>query len=486
VAQDVSLGALAEGDRPLTNERAQDNKRYIADVTDEQALHDAVVEWLRAVTDPDFNTAFAPDALTRVPEWELLLEQIATIATLERRPEMWYQQDGRKPRISTSSLLRHTGLSAVRQQKNGIDADAVAESLVAALVAPSPSVEKWWLTDVELRAGARIRIGEYLLETIEYEQLVDLAPLPPTYHLLPDRYRIDADLFQGSAFLHHTTDERPAPAGRIRFGHLTGRPELSVWRPLLPLMLWQRVVVRVEASWAVEPRRRIDVLHNNAHIDYLGEGDQEGHKRGAYGVYDEPDVAALAAFAAAVDGKVENILTPASGRQRTPVRIRRLQRSAEHLVQASQRSFYVGEPRDDSERDEILLHYVIAIESLLATEKNELTRRVSQRAAALFPADDDRLFVAKTVKDAYANRSRYAHGDATKEYNIEQIREVALAVMLRWIVLQATTPDPDELLNLLDLSLLSDAERRKVVVERQKEFFERLDTPMQSLQSSRA
>ena len=43
-----------------------------------------------------------------------------------------------------------------------------------------------------------------------------------------------------------------------------------------------------------------------------------------------------------------------------------------------------------------------------------VVRRVTQRAAALFPTDNDRLFVEDTVKQAYTNRSSYAHGDETR------------------------------------------------------------------------
>ena len=65
------------------------------------------------------------------------------------------------------------------------------------------------------------------------------------------------------------------------------------------------------------------------------------------------------------------------------------------------------------------MHYVIALEGLLAGDEpdhSELTRKVSQRAAVFLAGKDgtQRLEIAKLVRDAYAARSRYAHGSESE------------------------------------------------------------------------
>jgi hypothetical protein len=136
-----------------------------------------------------------------------------------------------------------------------------------------------------------------------------------------------------------------------------------------------------------------------------------------------------------------------------------------HLTRATQRSMPDGMALDE-ERDEVLLHYVIALEALLADEEQaDLARKVTQRAAVLVGDDDSaRLRYAALIRSAYTARSKYAHGDEPHQVDLAELRMATCGVMLRWLVLQAAADRNRRLLpELLDDALLSARTRAEVV-----------------------
>ncbi|MFB8141351.1 hypothetical protein [Streptomyces parvus] len=128
----------------------------------------------------------------------------------------------------------------------------------------------------------------------------------------------------------------------------------------------------------------------------------------------------------------------------------------------------------EEDADEVTLHYVIAMEALLADEgQTDLSRKVKQRAAALWMTDPLRIQVAEVVGKAYTRRSKYAHGDDTRDIDakeLEMLRRVAHGVMLRWLV--TTVPTGLDLPLELDKTLLSDTARAAVVMEPLRAFFD--------------
>jgi hypothetical protein len=132
------------------------------------------------------------------------------------------------------------------------------------------------------------------------------------------------------------------------------------------------------------------------------------------------------------------------------------------------------------ERNEVILHYVVALEALLADEGNlDLSRKVSYRAATLFGTDDERERVARLVKTAYEVRSKYAHGDDLgRDVDLDELRQVARQVVLRWLVLATNrsdgkvSPEMGSIPRELDRASLSDAVRRELVLKPLRAFFQ--------------
>lgn len=128
----------------------------------------------------------------------------------------------------------------------------------------------------------------------------------------------------------------------------------------------------------------------------------------------------------------------------------------------------------------MVLHYVIALEALLADEDNlDLSRKVTYRAATLFGTDDERERVAMLVKTAYDVRSKYAHGDdIDKDVDLDELRQAARQVILRWLILATSRPNgdtPTETRTIpaeLDRASLADTIRRDAVLKPLRAFFE--------------
>ncbi|MET7894747.1 hypothetical protein [Streptomyces mirabilis] len=79
--------------------------------------------------------------------------------------------------------------------------------------------------------------------------------------------------------------------------------------------------------------------------------------------------------------------------------------AASRLVRAAQRTMG-GTYVDEAEADDGLPDYVIAMEAVAAADgSGDSRRRTSQRSAALWTLDEDRLAVAKTIRHAYQRRS---------------------------------------------------------------------------------
>ena len=105
-----------------------------------------------------------------------------------------------------------------------------------------------------------------------------------------------------------------------------------------------------------------------------------------------------------------------------------------------------------------VLHYVIALEAVLAgneKDKTELTRKVVQRAAILAGIDDsDRLAVAATVRAAYGARSAYAHGSEPTNIDLPGLRRVVRDCVLARLILGDPISDDFPLAALADNALL--------------------------------
>ncbi|MET8944203.1 hypothetical protein ABZX30_11600 [Streptomyces sp. NPDC004542] len=437
-------------------------QRWFADVTSgaRQPVAPHTMTWL---------------ALSRVPAWASVRAAIAAAVHPDRRPDLYTKGENRIPHDHV--LLETTGLArAAHAAAAGLSifTDDLAEEFKRFCMAPMPVVEDWILLDGSFPPGTCIDVGNYTLQTFTGAELHKLQPIPSLDELLQPN-PLPPRLLAGAAFLHRPDTEKKPDRTGLRFPLLHTRPETLFWKPLITLQLWcWDDVLRMEALYTVRRGREVHLSTGEAttRIDvYQGpQGEQEeveSHDIGTYTVAPE-DTGRLASFCEAVSSRIDAI-TSETTKKKPSKRSRRLSRAAQHLVRASHRTFgndFVWE----EEAEEVVLHYVIAMEALLSDEQNlDLSRKVAYRAASLWMTDSDRLAVQKIVKNAYEIRSKYAHGDDTGEINaktLSELRSVALQVLLRWLI----TTVPDLPLHL-DASQLSEEVRRLVVLEPLQQFF---------------
>jgi hypothetical protein len=123
---------------------------------------------------------------------------------------------------------------------------------------------------------------------------------------------------------------------------------------------------------------------------------------------------------------------------------------------------------------EAVARLAAVIELLLTGEdsdKVDLTRKVSQRAAVLLGHDDDeRLEIRDLAKIMYRVRSAHVHGGPDTSIELPQIRELARKVMTAWLILSPKL-NRGKLPELLDNALLSRKLLAQNVTEPVEEFW---------------
>jgi hypothetical protein len=136
---------------------------------------------------------------------------------------------------------------------------------------------------------------------------------------------------------------------------------------------------------------------------------------------------------------------------------------AEHFLTAGEQAYGEGEVLPERKADAVL-HYVIALEGLLAgddDDRGDFTRKLSQRAAVLAGRNDaERLETRRLVRDAYWARSEYAHGgkpDTIGKIDLTKLRRVVRRCIRARLILGDPTP-AGPLNQLADQVLLSHSE----------------------------
>lgn len=88
--------------------------------------------------------------------------------------------------------------------------------------------------------------------------------------------------------------------------------------------------------------------------------------------------------------------------------------------------YFTAAARSNSDVGLKIVHYCSAIEALFATDKTELTHKLSERVASFLEDDPRRrLEIYKNVKKAYNNRSTIVHGERGKTSNSDKFLEAA-------------------------------------------------------------
>ncbi len=444
------------------------------------SLREAVLSWL------EYAGGLSPTPQSIVvlmlqPHWEDVVSEVAAAAPREEHPDLYTRVDGDwAPNPLT--LLEESGLSAAARliaQGAPVPVSEVADSFVTFCTGPAPITEQWLLLNGTFPQGTRIPLGRHTLQTFTADELRQTVPMPALSGLEP--WSRDLGLITGAPFLHVPDPGRTVTRRPTWFDFTGPRAEAQHWQALLPLMLWDSELLRVDSVFTVARGRRFDLNPRNVPTTirvYEGRhGREEEVEVRDTGEFHVPATClpALADFCAALSAKIDAVMAGAThDRKIVNRRARRLERAARHLLAAYQRT-YNDDGVWDVEADELHLDYVIALEALLISpnDKREgIADNIRSRAAALFLAPDHQEEATKIVRRAYKARSAYVHGDVIKDQigqeQLRTLRLLTLQVILRWLVL--TPSDTDDLAPLLDAAA-QDTVRENHISQPLRAFF---------------
>ena len=465
------------------------------------SLCEAVAVWFRAVVVAgSMDAQGSSEIVQRLgehPLWEEVRQEVGALSPHDRRPDLYrgtiLRSKGEATRgpakLSNQRLLGTSGLAkaahAASRGEGGLDPEEVAKEFAALVTGPAPTGEDWLLVDADLPEECSAQVGEWTLERVDSQRLAELRPEGVLGRFRP--FALDSELLDGAAFLHRETARRPTGTF-LPWPMLHGRPEVRFALPQGVLGLWACEPVHLEALYYREDGRQTVREFGSVPVEEQTNGEDFWERRmdGPYQV--KP--AELAAFTGFIGATGELMATAAAELtvakkpadcKPTP-RAQRLARAIEHLVQATHAT-YGGDYFLRGTLDELVTHYVIALEALLAGGDREgLTRRVTQRAAALHLTDEARTDVEDLVGRAYAARSLYAHGapppakekDRFPEIDLPRLRQLTYRVLLRWLVLWAPDEQGQPQLHqhqILDRSLISRQVARKQIEEPLRRFY---------------
>ncbi len=386
-----------------------------------------------------------------------------------------------------ADALVSTGVVGMLLDCGGADLRAVACDLAGYLAGPPVGIWDYAILDVGGILPDAVQVVDgWELVTPGADELRRLLPLPSTATWQPAR-PFDPANYGGLTMLRRVDRDAAPHKGVVLHWDVAcsiaiGNPESLLWQPLTALSLCANPVLQLWARYLIEPGRRTDKLFDSVEWEPWtpdGVTELERPMTGSFSL-DAGAAPTLRRFLEELGPRLTAALdTQAAGRAERKAKeesANRLQRCAEHFLLAGRHAYDEGEVLAGLEADAIL-HYVIALESLLGGgERGELARKVSQRAAVLAGGDDaERLEILRVVSGAYGARSEYAHGGKA-----DKIRKVHLAA-LRWVVrrciltrLVVGDPGPAGLLYALaDRALLSHGELHSQIRRPFGEFADR-------------
>jgi hypothetical protein len=366
------------------------------------------------------------------------------------------ETEGPYGRPLDADALFRTGIVGTLLDPAYSDFRAVAEDLASYLAGPPVEIWDYAILDGNLVIDDAIRVAdEWELVTPTVGELRTLLPLPTTAAYQPAR-AFDPGEYGGLTMLR-----RIEPAARPHHRHLLrfdvldflaiDRPAHQLWQPLLVLSLFDNSVLRLWARYQVEPGRVVDKLFDSVEWEVVTLNDGTDKDWPQFGGFGDIDVQMLRRFLT----ELEPMLAKAI-RKKTPGT--RLKRCAEHFLTAGAHAHGEGQVLSELNA-EAVLHYVIALEGLLAGsdgDRADFRRKVSQRAAILAgETDAERLEIARLVRDAYDVRSAYAHGSSPEEeFDLPGLRRIVRRCLLTRLIVGDPTPDGG-LQETMDCALLS-------------------------------
>ncbi|WP_406073090.1 hypothetical protein [Streptomyces virginiae] len=430
-------------------------------------LREAALLWLEhARRLPPTPQAITDVALAVLPEWDALEEAVSAAAPRREHPDLYAKVD-RDWIPNYRTVLGESGLGEATRliaQGAAVPVPEIADSFVAFCTHPAPVPERWLLLNGTFPRGTRIPLGRHTLQTFTTEELLQTVPMPALNGLTPGS--LDLHVLNDAPFLHAPDPDYVVTRRPTWFDFTGPRAEAKHWQALLPLMLWDPHLLRVDSVFTVARGRRFDLNPAAVPLTIRVYPDRHGREE-EFEVRDTGEfhvaaahLPALTAFCTAISAKIEAVMTGVHHQRRIPrLRARRLERAARHLLAAYQRT-HADYGVWEVEADELHLDYVIALEALLISPNDDtdgggIARNIRSRAAALFLTPAEQVRTETLVRRAYKVRSTYVHGDViknqTEEEKLEELRTLrllTLQVILRWLVL--TPSDTDDLAPLLD------------------------------------
>ncbi|MGW3212797.1 hypothetical protein ACWDBC_11140 [Streptomyces parvus] len=422
-------------------------------------LHEAVLSWLEHAGGVPSKSQ-SPVMLMLQPHWEDVKAAAAAAAPRDEHPDL-YTKVKEDWTLDQWTLLVESGLAmAAHLIAVGapVPVSEVADDFVTFCTGPAPVSEQWLLLNGTLPQGTRISLGQYTLQTFTADELLEAVPMPALHGLQP--WIQPLDLITGAPFLH-----LPEPGSKVtrrpaRFDSIDPQPEAQHWQALLPLMLWDDALLRVDSVFTVARGRRFDLNPTDVPTredQHAVDGENEVRATGDFRV-PAADLPALTAFCTTLSAKIDAVMAGKTHGRRVPKeRARCLEHAALRLLAAYQRTCNDYGVRE-VDYDGLLLDYVIALETLLSSLNGQgggINRTLQARASALFLTLAEQNEARILVRAAYDARSRYVHGSAIKKQTESQKREklrslrlLTQQVILRWLIL--TPSGTEDLAPLLD------------------------------------
>lgn len=346
----------------------------------------------------------------------------------------------------SSRALVDTGVAALLLSGDVFDVAVLAAELATYLAGPVVPVWDYAIINADLALSAPVPVVDgWELLTPTAAELTSLVGVPSAARHVATRLSFDFDLYGGLPMLRRIDPDGKPHSGLVLYWNV--RPAHSLWLPLLALSLYDNAVIELWAQYDVEPGRRVDVMFDHVYtepwtpdgvteIEVVRTGDFE------LAASDEPRFRRFLAQLSALFGTA--LAQPTTPTKRSEERAAQLRRVGEHFLTAGEHAHGEGEVLSEHNADAVL-HYVIALEALLTrgdTDKSDLARKVSQRAAVLAGTDDaDRRHVAEAVRAAYAARSVYAHGGEPKDVALPALRRVVRDCIVARLVLGDPSAD---------------------------------------------
>jgi transposase-like protein len=381
-------------------------------------------------------------------------------------------------RALDAGTLFRTGIAALFHNGGDADLDGVARDLAGYLAGPPVQIWEYATVDADLHLSGPVPVVDgWDLFTPTTDELHALLPLPSTADQQPDP-PFDPDKYGGLAILRRSDpDDRPYRGLVVQWPQ--AHPAHRLWQPLLALSLYDNPVLQLWARYRVEPGRRVDRGFDQVTWDIWspdGEIEIEVPFKGGFRV-DRDGEARLRRFLVALAPLLDAATTRPGKKGKASAA--RLRRCAEHFLSAGEHAHDEGEVFPDEYNADAVLHYIIALEGLIAgtdSDRQDFARKVSQRAALLAGFNDaERLDIADVVRAAYGARSKYAHGDEPREITLPALRRIVRRCLLARLVLGDPTAGGQTLADLADEALLSHAVLERQILQPLSEFRQQLD-----------